>query len=363
MKKILTYAFIACLSTQFLKAQPLSFKLSGRILGTHLTSIELISLSTHTFKMDTALIIEDSFVIKGSLRNPHIFYLKINNNSNERMSGLFFVDSGEHNLKIAFNDSVFSIDNVSNSPLQDEYLSHFLPFIYVKKYNNLPTPQNIQAIKRLFDDNNTFWDIEMNLILEYLQMHPRSFVGFWIFYGRISLTRPENNDSYLKVLISLDTSIRYTASGKEFLQLLQREHSILVGKTFPQFILKGINNKTAIVNYKGNSFTLIDYWATWCGPCLRATPALKTIYDKYKSKKFNIISISVDYTKDLPKLKKYIDSLQMIWTHYWDENRRISTDYKIFLFPTYFLLNNKGEIIARSNRLKPILEIIEKKLE
>jgi hypothetical protein len=117
-----------------------------------------------------------------------MFYLKIKTDSAQRKSGLFFIDSGTHYLEITLNDSVFSIDNVSNSPIQNEYLSHFLPFISSNKQNSLPTMQDVQILKKLFDDDYTFWDIELNLILEYMGMHPRSFVGFWIFYGRISLT-------------------------------------------------------------------------------------------------------------------------------------------------------------------------------
>lgn len=122
-------------------------------------------------------------------------------------------------------------------------------------------------------------------------------------------------------------------------------------------------NHSLVLEGRIEGIYLISYWATWCGPCLHAIPKLETIYDKYKSKKFNIISISVDNTKDLPKLKKIIDSSQMNWMHYWDENRRKAEEYKINLFPTYFLSNSKGEIIARSNKVKTILEIIEKKLE
>jgi thiol-disulfide isomerase/thioredoxin len=162
--------------------------------------------------------------------------------------------------------------------------------------------------------------------------------------------------------MALDVTVRATASGKEILKLLQNENSLLVGKTFPQFLLKNINNKAATVSFSGNSYTLIDYWATWCFPCRRDVPVLKDYYDKYKAKNFNIISISVDDTKDLYKLRKEIDSLGMNWTHYWDENRKVSADYKINFFPTYFLLDNKGVIITRSNRLKTIVEIIEKKL-
>jgi len=361
MKKILTYAFIAFLSTQFLNAQWLPFQLHGKLVTNPHSLVQLASFTKNTLKVDTALMIGDSFVIRGKLKNPHMVLLEIKTDSIVRPSNYFFVDSGEHNLKITLNDSVFRIDNVSNSPIQDEYLNHFLPFIYVKENHNLPTNENILTAKRSFEDN--FWGIDMDFILEYLQMHSRSYLGFLIFAKKISFSRPERNEFYQKLFMSLDTAIRHTASGKEILKLLLNENSMLVGKKFPQFVLKDINNKVATVNYKGNSFTLIDYWATWCGPCLREIPTFKTIYNKYKSKKFNIISISVDYTRDLPKFKKIIDSLQMNWTHYWDEDGEIAFKYKIFALPTYFLLNDKGEIITRGNRMKPILEIIEKKLK
>jgi thiol-disulfide isomerase/thioredoxin len=361
MAKALIYVIIASLSTCVLKAQSHSFKLNGKIPGIHLTLVQLSPNVGAAFKIDTTFVFEDSFVVIGSLKNPYIFALDIKSDSVSRFSTSFIVEPGEHEVKITFNDSVFAIDSITNSPLEDEYLNHFLPFFHQKKYQNLPTKEEIKSTKRVFESN--ILGMEMNFVSDYLQMHPRSFVGFLIFYRKVIFSRYDNNASNQKIFMSLDTSIRKTASGRELLKLLRNERSLLVGKTFPQFVLKGTNNKVAAVSYKGNSLTLVDYWATWCLPCIREIPTLRTVQDKYQRAKFNVISISVDATKDLPKLKKFVDSLQMHWVNYWDENGGITDKYKIFLFPTYFLLNEKGEIIARGNRLKPILDIIEKKLE
>lgn len=361
MRKACICFIIACLSSYVLKAQSHSFKLHGKIPGINLTLVQLSPNVGAAFKLDTTLVFEDSFVIIGHLKNPYIFSLDIKSDTINRFSTSFIVEPGEHEVKITFNDSVFAIDSITASPLEDEYLNHFLPFFHLKKYQNLPTKREIQSTKRFFESN--LLGMEMNFVSEYLQMHPRSFVGFLIFYRKVIFSRYDNNASNQKILMSLDTSIRNTASGRELMKLLRNESSLLVGKTFPQFVLKGTNNKVAAVNYKGNSLTLIDYWATWCLPCIREIPTLRATQEKYRGAKFNIIGISVDATKDLSKLKKFVDSLQMHWVNYWDENGRITDKYKIFLFPTYFLLNEKGEIIARSSRLKPILDIVEKKLE
>lgn len=361
MKKIIICIITIHILSVTLHSQSHPFKLIGKLPDHSFSSVELSPSEGVSFKLDKAFIFQDSFVISGTLKNPYIFSLIMKNDSSDRVSNFFIVEPGEHFLKINYSDSVFAVDGITNSPVEDEYLNKFLPFFCQKEFHTLPDKESLASAKRFFEDN--IFGLEMNFISEYLEKDPRSFVGFLFFYRKALFSRADHNEAYQKILLSLDTTIKNSATGKELFKLFQNEESLLVGKIFPSFILKGTDNQAVAINYRGNSLTIVDYWATWCTPCIREIPELKNIYKKYKDRNLNIISISVDESSALPKLKKFIDSLGMGWVNYWDENRKVTDQYKIFLFPTYFLLDEEGKIIARGNRLTPILEIIKNRFE
>ena len=91
---------------------------------------------------------------------------------------------------------------------------------------------------------------------------------------------------------------------------------------------------------------LLDFWATWCGPCLVEMPNVKKTYEKYKDQKFQIIGISLDRSEK--PLEAYIEKEELGWLHYWDKSRKVSTLYKVRGIPSTFLIDGEG-IIRKTN--------------
>ena len=96
---------------------------------------------------------------------------------------------------------------------------------------------------------------------------------------------------------------------------------------------------------------LVDFWATWCGPCVAELPNVLEAYRKYHDRGFQIIGISLD--KDLNALTAFIKGHDMSWPQYFDgkgwENK-LAARYGIRSIPTTFLLDGKGRIVARDLR-------------
>jgi thiol-disulfide isomerase/thioredoxin len=132
---------------------------------------------------------------------------------------------------------------------------------------------------------------------------------------------------------------------------LAAEAQLAVGAVFPTFKEQDLDGQPLdLAAYRGK-VVLIDFWATWCGPCVAELPHVLAAYEKYHAKGFDIIGISLD--KDRAKLTAFIKEKNMAWRHYFDglgwENK-VSTRYGIDSIPATFLLDKEGRIVAKDLR-------------
>ena len=108
----------------------------------------------------------------------------------------------------------------------------------------------------------------------------------------------------------------------------------------------------SLSQYRGQ-VVLLDFWATWCPPCIAEMPNVKRTYAKYKNHKFEIIGISLD--RSTAPLEAYIASEGLTWRQYWDSSVRISNMYNVRAIPSTFLIDGAG-IIRRVNLRGTALE-------
>lgn len=117
-----------------------------------------------------------------------------------------------------------------------------------------------------------------------------------------------------------------------------REKDLLTGEIISNHSLKG-------------KYTLIDFWGSWCGPCIKGLPHIVELYKKYGDK-INFLSIASDYSDDLDKLKGLINQYNLTWAHIWSNrsisyNSRLTTKFYINSYPTIILLDKETNEIKR----------------
>lgn len=124
-----------------------------------------------------------------------------------------------------------------------------------------------------------------------------------------------------------------------------------IGKEAPEFVLPDTKGKMVRLSSYRGKYLLLDFWASWCGPCRQESPNVVKAYQKFKGKKFDILSVSLDDSKD--KWLAAIEKDKLTWTHVSDLKAWESSVvhlYQVEGIPTTFLLDPNGVVIARDLR-------------
>lgn len=88
---------------------------------------------------------------------------------------------------------------------------------------------------------------------------------------------------------------------------------------------------------------LLDFWATWCAPCVQSLPSLRELSQQLEGEPFFLLSISAD--RAAGPVRKFVKKNQMTWPQVWDKGNVLRTKLKVSSFPTYMLVNGEGEIL------------------
>jgi len=141
----------------------------------------------------------------------------------------------------------------------------------------------------------------------------------------------------------LDDYIKRETAGPlaDQAKALKENHRRATESFAPAFRLKTLDEKTITLESLRGKVVLLDFWATWCGPCIKALPELKDIRKKFAGRPFELISISVDREKK--KLEEFVKSNNMTWPQGFDEGLRVAREtFGVNSFPTYFVLDGEG---------------------
>lgn len=195
---------------------------------------------------------------------------------------------------------------------------------------------------------------------QFVRDHPDSY--FSVVAISESVSSKFDVDEIEPLFLSINEKYRETYSGKAFAQRIEAAKTIGIGKNAPDFTQNNPDgNPVSLSDFLGK-YVLLDFWASWCGPCRQENPHLVKAYAAYKDKGFEILGVSLDNKDGKEAWVNAIEKDGLTWTQVSDLNawnNAVARFYGVRAIPQSFLIDPQGIIIAQDLRG----EALKKKLE
>ncbi len=313
--------------------------------------------------VDSTAVTQGHFTFKGTVSEPTMAAIAFKPqpgapkdplNPYKRDQLAFFLEKGT--LKITTADSISKATVTGSKAQQDfEALNASLKDVnsqaeaLQQQYRELYNQKDEEGMKALEAKFEVLEATEKGIYGDFLQKNPASPIALYVLnnYAGYDINVAEVEPLYAKI----SPAAKATPSGKDFAERLAVARKTAVGQpalTFSQPDTTG--KEVSLASFKGK-YVLVDFWASWCGPCRAENPNVVKAYNTYKDKGFTILSVSLDDSKT--KWEDAIAKDGLLWTHVSDLKgwkNAVAEQYGIRAIPQNLLLDAEGKIIGKNLR-------------
>lgn len=204
--------------------------------------------------------------------------------------------------------------------------------------------KNSAAYKQMAADEKDFFDTVEKTYTKVFMDNKDSFWGPLMMLNLFSYMTPQQRPIYEQ----MSDVAKNSYYGKKVYQELYPAGQ--VGKKVPDFTVKDEAGKSYTLKslLKGKKYLVLDFWASWCGPCRREIPNVKKQYALYKDKGLEVVSISID--KNAAAWKKAVKDEQLQWPNFLSP--AVADEYRVKAIPMMYLLDSEGNVVAENEEAR-----------
>ena len=349
MKRLL----ILVLLSPFLALSQKQLTLAGTVTGLKEGSrVSLIDINTPTDTLGKGVVKNGTFTIRASLKETTLTSLTFDNGKRASL----FLDNVA--VKLTGNANDLKTIVVKGSPAQDAFDA------FQKKFNPLfealgKLNQQMQFAGRVdslvVTENNLRNRIQTE-IDAFIKKYKASAVSSFL----LAITYQVVDDIFRteKRFNSLSAAAKDNLYGRYINDVIVETKLFAIGSVAMDFTQTDtLGNPVSLSSFRGK-YVLLDFWASWCGPCRQENPNVVQTFNKFKNKKFTVLGVSLDRPGQKEKWLQAIHADNLTWTHVSDLNfwgNAVAVQYKIQSIPQNFLIGPDGKIVAKNLR-GPALE-------
>jgi len=324
--------------------------------------------------IDTVVIKGGEFVFKDTIKSaPEMYFLSIDGiqgNAN------FIAEPGSIELKI---DKDTLAKSVSGGTYNNEKLEEFKAiskqtFTQEQKFTKLNTPKLKEAqakndtvtINSLRKQYKAMLDSSGEKYVAFIKENPKAYYNLYVLE---QVARIKSMDEVKKLFNGLDASVKNTKYGKQISKFFVDQDNqmkaaeaaksapqaagVKIGDAAPDFVAPGVDGKPVSLKQSMGKVTIVDFWASWCGPCRKENPNMVALYNEFHAKGLNMIGVSLDKEGDGAKWKEAIAKDKLGWVQvsnlkFWEDP--IARQYGVTGIPATFILDANGKVVARDLR-------------